>query len=405
MARWTIQERPHKDGTKSYRLQVELPFDPLTGKRQRRTGTFRTKKEAEKEAIVWVAEADSGLAVTPSKLTLADVAARWLDVLRGTNPKPRTVSEYERVIRSHILAHIGTIPVQKVTPVVIDGLYAALRAAGASDDKVHRVHQRLAQIFDYATKRRIIAMNPMLAIDAPTVRSAPPTILTIPQIQRFLTFAEKDGYDPLWLLIVQTGMRRGEALGLRWQDVDVEKRRLQVRQALEMLDGKPHLTTPKTKAALRTISLFPESVAALKAHRARQNEERLRAGAAWQDNDLVFATPTGGPLNANNVYWNLMDIQRAANGQAKEGRNGKRWKHKSVVPQDDADLLPRFNIHDLRHTHAVHLLHEGWPIPTVSRRLGHANPAITMAIYAHALTDVHGDEMQTPAAFAFTGTR
>jgi integrase len=67
-------------------------------------------------------------------------------------------------------------------------------------------------------------------------------------------------------------------------------------------------------------------------------------------------------------------------------------------------VLPDFNIHDLRHTHAVHLLHEGWPIPTVSRRLGHANPAITMAIYAHALTDVHGDEMQTPAAFAFTGT-
>jgi hypothetical protein len=93
MARWHIEERHHKDGTKSYRLQVELPPDPVTGKRQRRAGTFRTKKEAEREAIVWVAEVDSRMAVKPSNLTLADVAARWLDVLRGTNPKPRTVCE------------------------------------------------------------------------------------------------------------------------------------------------------------------------------------------------------------------------------------------------------------------------------------------------------------------------
>jgi integrase len=256
----------------------------------------------------------------------------------------------------------------------------------------------------YATKRHIIAVNPILAIDPPTVRSALPTILTASQIQRFLTFAQKDGYNPLWLLIVQSTLRRGEALGLRWQDVDVEKPQLQVRQAVEMLDGKPHLTTPKTKAALRTITLFPESVAALRLHRAWQNEERLRAGAAWQDNALVFVTPTGGPLNANNVYWNLLDIQRAANGQAEQGRNGKRWRHKATEPVPADAMLPRFNIHDLRYTHAVHLLHEGWPMPTVSRRPGHANPAITMAIYAHALTDVHGDDVTTPAAFAFNAT-
>jgi integrase len=184
----------------------------------------------------------------------------------------------------------------------------------------YRVHQRLSQIFDYATKRRIIAMNPILAIDAPTVRSAPPTILTVPQIQRFLTFAQKDGYNPLWLLIVQTGMRRGEALGVRWSDIDFAKGRLRVRQAIEILDGRPHITTPKTKAALRTITLFPESVAALRAHKARRNEERLRAGAAWQDTDLVFATPLGGPLHPRNLLHNLHDVQRVANGLPRKNR-------------------------------------------------------------------------------------
>src|SRR5947209_438883 len=128
MARWHIEERHHKDGTKSYRLQVELPPDPLTGKRQRRAGTFRTKREAEKEAILWVAEVDSGMAVKPSNLTITDLFARWFEVLRGMNPKPRTLSEYERVIRSHILTHIGTIPVQRVRETTINALYATLRA-------------------------------------------------------------------------------------------------------------------------------------------------------------------------------------------------------------------------------------------------------------------------------------
>jgi integrase len=259
-------------------------------------------------------------------------------------------------------------------------------------------------MFDYATKRRIIAVNPMLAIDAPTVRSKPPVILTVSQILRFLTFAAKDTFNPLWLLIVQTGMRRGEALGLRWSDIDFERKRLQVRQAVEMLEGKPHITTPKTKAALRTITLFPESVAALKAHKVRQNAERLAAGGTWRDLDLVFASPTGGPRSADNAYKNLIDIQRAANGLPKENHNANRWRHKATAPVPADEMLPRFDIHDLRHTHATHLLQEGWPIAVVSRRLGHANPAITLALYGHAITDMHGDEMQTPAAFAFTGT-
>src|SRR5262249_14978730 len=134
------------------------------------------------------------------------------------------------------------------------------------------------------------------------------------------------------LLIVQTGMRRGEALGLRWQDMDIEHKRLRVRQCVEVLDGKANITTPKTPAALRTITLFPESVAALKKHRAAQNAERLAAGEAWKDLDLVFATPTGGPLNPNNVYWNLLDIQRAANGQQRHSRHAERRHYAKPVP-------------------------------------------------------------------------
>jgi integrase len=387
MARWHIEERPHKDGTKSYRLKVELLPDPLTGKRQPRTSTFRTKKEAERAAIAWVSDVDSGMAIKPSKLTLTDVCKQWLD-LRRADLKVRAYEHYEHTLMAHVVPIIGALSVQRVQLVTIDALYATLRQRGHSEHAIHHCHQRLRQIFDYAVKRRIVAVNPMYAVDAPTMRPQQPTVLTASQIKRFLTFAAKDGYDPLWLLIVQTGMRRGEALGVRWQDIDLDKGKLRVRQSVESLRGNPHIQTPKSAAALRTITLFPESVAALKAHRDAQMFRRKAAGEAWQDNDLVFCTGEGKPVAPTHALRALRRIRAAAN--------------KAV--EDDADLLPAFDIHDLRHTHATHLLADGWPVPTVSRRLGHADAGITMTIYAHALSDVREGEIVTPAAFAFAGT-
>jgi integrase len=386
MAAGSIEKRTGKYGTASYRVTVELPADPVTGERERKRGTFRTKEEAEKARAAWVTEVDSGIFVKTTTMTVADLSAQWLDVKRPAL-KPRTLIHYEYTIAARIKPAIGSIQVQRINPATIDTLYALLRAEGCSEDAVHRCHQRLLQIFDYAVKRRIIGVNPMLAIDAPTVRTAAPSILSVPQIQRFLTFAHADAYNPLWLLLVQTGMRRGEALGVRWSDIDLESGKLRVRQCIEVLDNRPHIQTPKSPAALRTLTLFPESIAALKAHRTRQLHRRI-AASEWQDQDLVFCTPNGGPLHPRNVLRNLAIVQRAANATA----------------EDESEALPRFDIHDLRHTHATHLLQAGWSIPTVSRRLGHANPGITMTIYAHALSDTQGEANTTPTAFAFAGT-
>ncbi len=201
-------------------------------------------------------------------MTVGDLVALWLEVLKANNLKLRTILGYEGTLTAHILPVLAATPVQKVHPAMLDDLYAKLRAKGCSDDAVRRCHKRLRQAFDYAVKRRIIATNPVLAVDAPIVRSKPPIILTVHQMQHFMTFARADGYNPLWLLVMQTGMRRGEALGMRWSDLDIERGRIQVRQCVEVLDGAAHITTPKTPAALRTITLFPESIAALKAHKA-----------------------------------------------------------------------------------------------------------------------------------------
>ncbi len=384
MAAGSIEKRIAKDGTASYRVTVELPPDSVTGIRDRKRGTFRTKKEAEQSRNRWLGEVDSGVFIRNTTLTVAELCAQWLDVKRP-DLKFRTLEHYVPTL-ARANAHIGSLPAQKVSPVTIDALYAALRAEACSEHTLHRVHQRLQQVFDYAVKRRIVGANPLLAVDAPRVRYALPTVLSAVQVQRFLSLAASDGFNPLWLLLVQTGLRRGEALGLRWQDIDLGRGTLRVRQCVEARDGVPHLNTPKTANALRTITLFPETVAALRAHRARQLKRRM-AASTWTDNDLLFCTGTGGLVAPTNALRNLRAIIRAANAAAR----------------DDDDRLPTFDIQDLRHTHATHLLHAGWSIPTVSRRLGHANPGITMTIYAHALSDVQNEDAKAPAALAFIG--
>jgi len=390
MAQWHVEKRIHLDGKSiSYRVKAELPRD-ATGKRQTKGGTFATRKEADAAGREWSRDADNGIIIKTTTATFAEIARQWLDMKRH-DLKPRTLEHYEATVKT-ITARIGILSIQKVQPANLDALYALLRSEGKSEDALHQVHLRLAQVFDYATKRRIIAVNPMHAIDSPTVRPEAATILSAAQIARFLSYAANDGYSPLWLLLVQTGMRRGEAIGLRWSDLDLERGKLTVRQTVEVLAGKVHISTPKTAAAVRTITLFPESLAALKTHHMRQLERRIRA-SEWENNDLVFCTDGGKPLHPDNVYRNLKVIQKKANdAAAKEGTQG------------EEKVLPAFCVHDLRHTHASHLLAEGWNIPKVSRRLGHANAAITMKIYAHALNDDEGENLQTPAAFAFTGT-
>jgi integrase len=385
MAR-SIQKTTGARGT-AYLVRVEFPPDPATGKRRQCSKSYKTKKEAEKALSQWLVEIEQGIAIDTDRLTVAELFDHWLDAFKGTNPKARTVIEYERIIRGRIIPGIGSLPVQQLRPLQIDAFYAQLREAGASNDAIHRVHKRLRQAFDYAVKKRLVALNPLGAVDPPTVRSRPAVVLTPPQLRHFLRVADADGYSPLWLLLVQTGLRRGEVLGLRWKDIDWERKRLHVKQCVEVLDGAAHLTTPKTAAALRSVTLFTESVAALVAHRKRQIERRLAAGSSWQDNDLIFATPTGGPLNPNNVLRNLAVIIRKAN---------------AAPDLSEPMRLPKFHIHDLRHTHATHLLMDGWSVAIVSRRLGHANPAITLQLYAHAIADVHGEDVATPAAFALT---
>src|SRR5262249_48658154 len=152
------------------------------------------------------------------------------------------------------------------------------------------------------------------------------TTWTADEVRRFLAVAETDGYHPYWLLAVATGMRRGELLGVRWQDVDIARNRLHVRQSVTVgKKGAPIIQEPKTPKARRVITIPPEVTIALRQHRAQQNEDRLACGPAWRDHDLVFTVADGGPVNPTNLRRNLRAIAKRAG-------------------------VPVLNIHAMRHT-------------------------------------------------------
>jgi integrase len=188
-----------------------------------------------------------------------------------------------------------------------------------------------------------------------------------------LAAASGSRFETLYVVAIHTGLRRGELLGLKWTDADLEAGTLTVRRSL---DVDSTFKTPKNRAAKRTLKLTPQALDALKAHKVRQNEERLQAGARWQDHDLVFPNTVGKPMNAGNLYRRGFQPLLERAGLTDEG----------------------FTIHSLRHTFATTLADKGVHPSTAQKMLGHSDIRMTLAIYTHAT-----DGMQDAATAALEG--
>ena len=201
---------------------------------------------------------------------------------------------------------------------------------------------RLKQALAWAVSSDLLPRNVAAGVKRPSAKAPERKTWSGDQARRFLAAAETDGYSPLWLVLISTGLRRGEALGWRWQDIDFDRGWLTVRQCVVAGHGAPLVQEPKSKAARRTVRLPSETVAALKTHRKRQAERQLSA-AQWADTGLVFCTGAGKPINPRHVLRSFAAIVKRA-------------------------AVPRISIHDLRHTHATLLLRDGVPLKVVSER-------------------------------------
>jgi integrase len=276
------------------------------------------------------------------------------------------------------------VPLQKLQPAHLQTLYSEKLASGRADGNgglaprtVQYLHRILREALHQAVKWQLVNRNVADATEPPRAARAQVKVWNDEQVRAFLAATQKNYYAPIWHLALTTGLRRGELLGLRWEDVDFEDGVLRVRQSLVEVNGTPIFQEPKTKSGRRTVALFPVTLAELRAHRTRQLKHRLEIGPAWEGYDLVFASADGRPIYPANLARHFRRLVKELQ-------------------------LPAIPFHSLRHTHATLMLRDGMHVKVMSERLGHSSIAITLDTYSHVLPDMqrHALELMNESIFA-----
>lgn len=360
-----------------WRLRIEDGIDPETGKRKWKSlGTFPTEREAMLEEAAARIKREQGSLVQPSRTTVADVLDTWLESRRG-NLNPNSFTEYDGAIRLHLKPAIGAVPVQKVQHMHIQRAVNTWTGAGMGARLVHRNISVLKQALAQAVKGRLIHGNPTDGIEKPSItKKRTLTVWNADQTAAFLDASVSDSLSPVWHLLTLEGMRRGEALGLRWSDLHWHADRVTAHIQQTVIPdvgnkGKAIVQQrTKTQAGARTVELTPSTAKALEAHRDRQRFLRQGAGQEWEETGLIVTTSRGTPVNPSSIKRNQKAIMRRAG-------------------------VPEITTHDLRHTAATQMILAGVPVVIVSQKLGHAAVSITLDLYAHVLPS---DQSQANAA-------
>ena len=355
-----------------------------TEERRRETKAgFATQKECEAAMNKLLVKVEQQSYTAPTKASVREYLTKeWLPAVKATI-RPSTYNSYVQHVECHIVPHIGTVKLAKITGSQVNRLYAKLAETGSKDGThglspmtIHHVHACLHKACKDAVRWGRLPKNPLDAADPPRQKgdgSKEMKTWDKKQLREFLESVADDRLSALWYTIAFTGMRRGEALGLRWSDVDLENARLSVRRALIPINREVVVSEPKTAKGRRVVALDPSTIEVLKAQAARQLDEQDEWEDAWIDSGLVFTAENGGPLDPETIsrYW------------------------RQAVKKS---MLPAIRLHDLRHTHATLALQAGIHPKVVSERLGHATVSITLDTYSHAIP-----AMQEEAAALIAG--
>jgi integrase len=373
-------------GKQSWELKFDVGIDPLTGKRRIRYASFKgTKRAAEIELARLIAQNAAGEGVDPSKATTAEFLNRWERDWASLNVSPKTFERYSELLRRHVVPHIGHAPIQKLRPAALAELYAKLTRAGLAARTVGHVHRCLHRALGHAVQWSVVAQNAAAHVSPPPVQSEEAQSLQSDDVRVLLDKLQTRRGRLLYtvaLVLLGTGMRRGELLALRWEDL-VDGGKLKIERSLEQT--RQHglrFKSPKTRHGRRTIALPASIVAELHAHRKAQQEHRLKLGQGRVPDDaLIFANWDGEIRNPDALT--------------------KEWA--ACMKQNG---MPQIKLHSLRHTHASQLIASGMDTITVSRRLGHGGPAITLSVYGHMFSntdDRAAEIMETALSRNVTG--
>jgi integrase len=348
--------------------------DPTTGRRRRKWHSFKgTKREAQKKCAALIAAMDAGTYIVPSKATLAAYLELWLADIKS-RITPKTHLRYSEIARKNIVPLLGDTLLKDLQPAAISHAYSRLlesghrKGGGLSAGTVRHVHRLLKQALAQAVRWGgdwAISRNPCDAVKPPKAWPTKMHVHDVAQTVDLLEALRDNRLFPAVLLAALCGLRRGEIAALRWGQVDLNAGSLAVVQSAEQTKTTVRYKEPKTGRA-RTVALSTMTVEELRAHRLRQAEELLQLGIRVTDETFVVARADGLPLQPDTLT--------------------QEWKR--LVAKTG---LPRIRFHDLRHSHATHLLASGVHPKIASERLGHSKVGITMDLYSHVLPGMQED--------------
>lgn len=353
-----------KRGSK-WAVIIPVGYDPLARKTRYKWYTYDTQAEAEKECARLINELNQGILIEPSKMKVADYMDYWLENYAEIRTRENTLQSYKTFITHHIKPEIGNILLNKLQPLHIQQMLTRKSKTGRADGKkgglssrsVKYIYSILNEALNHAVKWRLIPQNPASAVESPLQVKKPVQIWTPAETRSFLDAAKGNRFFTLFVMALSTGMRRGELLALKWHDVDFQTGIIQVNYTL----SKQRTIKPaKTDKSQRQVVVTDNILEILSRHKARQSAERLKAGLKYQNDNLIFCSRLGTPLNAENI--------------------AKRY----FYPLIEKAKVRKIRFHSLRHCSATMALAKDSSLKVISERLGHSTIKTTGDIYAHA---------------------
>jgi integrase len=347
-----------KDGRWMGRFTVQTAEGP-----KQRAVYGRTRAEAAEKMTKAMADRDGGLVYDAGKLTTGDYLTGWLRDSVSDTVRQRTYERYESLVRVHISPALGRVKLKNLTAAHVRGLCREKLDSELAPRTVQYIHRTLSKALKQAVNDGLIPRNAAASVKPPQPRTEEIRPLDREQVRAFLQAVSGDRLEALYVVAITAGLRAGELLGLKWEDVDLETGMLQIRRTLSEARSGRIFEAPKSGKG-RCIRLTRRATEALRGHRTRQLEEKLQLGTLWQDNGLVFASEVGTPIGGRNLIRHF---------KIRLGRAG---------------LPSMFRFHDLRHTCATLLLRQGVHVKFVQELLGHGDVSLTLNTYSHVLPDM-----------------
>jgi integrase len=331
---------------------------------KRRYVSGKTREETRQKLTKAMADRDGGLVFDAGGQSVGEYLERWLETSVSGSVRESTYASYCRQARRYLVPTIGSVKLKKLSAMHVQGIYRSMLNRGLASRAVQYTHAVLHRALKQAVRWGLVPRNVCEDVNRPRLRREEMRPLDREQARCLLEAAEGDRFEALYVLAVRTGMRPGELLGLKWEDVDLDGNGGSLRVNCALSDGK--LAEPKRNRSRRRIDLSAGSIVALKVHRKRQLEERMQKAGLWRDHGLVFPSSVGTPLSHRNVV-----------------RAFKQLLKRASLPET-------VRLYDLRHTCATLLLNGNVHPKYVQELLGHASIAQTLDTYSHVLKGMDG---------------